>query len=717
MQANGQISKITVNLLNKSGFYEQVEAALRKIFNICRYMVPYNLLLAFGFLLYTMRTYEIEQYFVVDHWQRDLERRSLINQVPNIWRIHTLADEDQVITDIRQTDFFDLLRDHMESEQYNFKILRMTHMTAEIFPTIDCNIHNNVVSSQQQQQYIGRGARGDESSSDDDDDDDDDEVTVRRASNPFILDEADVSRDDDEEEQSDGGGDSTAASSQQQQKLIRQYVQSQCRSRKSPVLISLKNLLMSRHHSRPFGSSSQAYYRKLCFFAQVARWRLLWSDDDAVASSVSDDDIRETTEQYYELYKTTYNITSDEMFEGVHVSILHFLEYSFKLRINVYEIHSLKRAPPPSTTLTQRQRQWQSFGDRYVPVIQPLFISTSSSHVYSTKTLHLLLYDNHYYTISDIHRLMNVHYRCISCGTQFTGHKLSSIKRHILNRCGKIRYIYHQGVVDTHENMWEEAKRLFSIPDTLLSSSDDKRFTSIYATFDFESMLVKEDVSDVEYSSQTGVLGIDDDGTTECTEQDYIDNHRDMQYITENTPLSYAIACKIRSSDDIEFNDRCHTTSNDADDVISVAYGVNNNPEQLIREFVATLISIARVRRQHIIAEYADVIHHITQWFSEKYISVDITSSPCGGDFASVATIDHESIEYHADGNEELILQYTSYASQQLDVCWREIRLLSKLITFIHHLPVLGFNSGGYDIPLIKPWLFSDLVSLSSNTL
>ena len=352
VQANGQISKITVNLLNKSGFYEQVEAALRKIFNICRYMVPYNLLLTFGFLLYKMRTNEIEQYFIVDHLQRDLERRSLINQVPNIWRIHTLADEDQVITDIRQTDFFDLLRDHMESEQYNFKILRMMHMTAEIFTTIDCNIHNNVVSSQQQQQYIGRGVCGDESSSDDDDYDD--EVTVRRASNPFILDEADVSRDDDEEEQSDGGGgDSTAASSQQQQKLIRQYVQSQCRSRKSPVLISLKNLLMSRNHSRPCGSSSQAYYRKLCFFAQVARWRLLLSAGGDCASPVSDVDIRETTEQYYELYKTTYNITSDEMFEGVHISILHFLEYIFKLRINFYEIHSLKKAPPPSTALMQ----------------------------------------------------------------------------------------------------------------------------------------------------------------------------------------------------------------------------------------------------------------------------------------------------------------------------------------------------------------------------
>ena len=117
---DGHISRITVNLLDKRGFFDQVETALRKIFTICRYMVPYNMLLAFGFLLYKMRTKEIEQFFVVDHLQRDPERRAIVNQVPNIWLIQTVANEDRVISDIRQTDFFDLLRDRMESEQYNF---------------------------------------------------------------------------------------------------------------------------------------------------------------------------------------------------------------------------------------------------------------------------------------------------------------------------------------------------------------------------------------------------------------------------------------------------------------------------------------------------------------------------------------------------------------------------------------------------------------------
>ena len=225
----------------------------------------------------------------------------------------------------------------------------------------------------------------------------------------------------------------------------------------------------------------------MCFFAQVARWRLLC--DSGVAS---DDDICDKTDEYYELYKRTYNIPSDKLFEGVHVSILHFLEYIFKLRINVYEIHCLKQAP-------KQQQTNVSIVDKYYPVIQPLFISTSSPHVYTAKTLHLLLHDNHYYTISDVHKLMNLHYRCISCGTQFVGHKLSSIKRHILNRCGKIRYQYRRGVVDTHENMWEEAKRVFSIPDDIMLDSDTRRYTSIYAPFDFESMLVREDVSDAEY--------------------------------------------------------------------------------------------------------------------------------------------------------------------------------------------------------------------------
>ena len=104
----------------------------------------------------------------------------------------------------------------------------MTHMTAEIFPAVDCNIHNSVVGSQQ---YVGRGC-GDSSSSDDEERGGDDDIV--RDSNPFILDEAEVD-DCYDQESAD-----TTITGKDAETLIRKYVQYQCKSRKSPVLISLK---------------------------------------------------------------------------------------------------------------------------------------------------------------------------------------------------------------------------------------------------------------------------------------------------------------------------------------------------------------------------------------------------------------------------------------------------------------------------------------------
>ena len=168
---------------------------------------------------------------------------------------------------------------------------------------------------------------------------------------------------------------------------------------------------------------------------------------------------------YYSTFKYHFNIQSDDMFEGVHVSIVNFMEYIFKMRINVYEIHSLKKRPNQDRINPSRE----SYADKYQPVLQPLYLS-SGGHVYKLKTLNLLLHDNHCYTIKDMNKLMAVHYRCISCGQIFKGRRMSTIKMHIQNRCGKICYRYRRGAVQPHMNMWEEAKTIFSIPDELLSA-------------------------------------------------------------------------------------------------------------------------------------------------------------------------------------------------------------------------------------------------------
>ena len=82
---------------------------------------------------------------------------------------------------------------------------------------------------------------------------------------------------------------------------------------------------------------------------------------------------------------------------------------------------------------------------------------------------------------------------------------MSTIKKHIQERCGKFCYIYRQGVVELHINMWEEAKTIFSILDDVLSYNDVDMFTGHYVTYDFEAILHKEDVSEVEFSLLSNV--------------------------------------------------------------------------------------------------------------------------------------------------------------------------------------------------------------------
>ena len=281
---DGRIERFNINLLGRRGFLSQVESALRLVFDACRYQIPYRITIAFGFVLYKMQTDQFEQFFVVDRLARNPNDRVLINQIPNVWIIRREADEDSVITDIQQTDFFDLLCDSSDAEQYNFLIVRMTNMVVQVFPVLDCDIHDNVFGNRQ---YIGRGA--DDSDDDDDDDDGEDEeyeeeeeeesssiTTPRR--NPYILDEVseedDDETDDDVDEEEDdrpgggsGGGGGGGGGGRTTDERIKKYVQ--VRSGRNGALVSLKNVMVQKNGGR---AGANALYKKLCFFAQVARW-------------------------------------------------------------------------------------------------------------------------------------------------------------------------------------------------------------------------------------------------------------------------------------------------------------------------------------------------------------------------------------------------------------------------------------------------------------
>ena len=204
-QYDGVIDKITVNLLETIPFLQQVETALRSIFDLSRVHVPFKRAVAFGFLLYNSHTDSFETFYRNDHLSRDVQDRNVIHQVPNIWTIINERDEAQVFTDIESSDFFTQVRDIFSGQNYNFVIVRATHMSVQLFPMIDSNIYNDIDTNRDD--MYGHALPDDDDTSDDkpmddtssydvmhyddNDDDDDDYAVANNSRNPFIDFEAD----------------------------------------------------------------------------------------------------------------------------------------------------------------------------------------------------------------------------------------------------------------------------------------------------------------------------------------------------------------------------------------------------------------------------------------------------------------------------------------------------------------------------------------------
>ena len=82
--------------------------------------------------------------------------------------------------------------------------------------------------------------------------------------------------------------------------------------------------------------------------------------------------------------------------------------------------------------------------------------------------------------------------------------------------------------------------------------------------------------------------------------------------------------------------------------------------------------------------KYEDIIEHITCWFSEKYIKVDLTCS-CKDSSEPLAEIDHNLIEDMAEefargetAQAIVIKNNTEVAERILEICSKEIRLLGN---------------------------------------
>ena len=199
--------------------------------------------------------------------------------------------------------------------------------------------------------------------------------------------------------------------------------------------------------------------------------------------------------KYYEKYKQEYNIPDDAMFNGISIKLVPFLESTFNMRINVYEIEELQYKKE-NQKIGRKQSSSSSKPDVQIkqctPVLKMLHSCDMSTDLYEVKckTMNLLLYKDHYYCVTDMTRLMVSTYICYGCGKKFVKTWSSNLRRHIRNHCNNIKRFYKEGMVKGYKNMWRGAKYMFSIPDDLLADDEeDKFYTDECATYDFELLI------------------------------------------------------------------------------------------------------------------------------------------------------------------------------------------------------------------------------------
>eukprot|EP00794_Sanderia_malayensis_P021221 gene21221-biopygen16253 len=301
---DGEIRRITVNLVQKVPFEEQLEKALREIFAAVRHQTPYKLVLAFGFLLYKRKTDELWTFYVNEHLSRDPVDRRFIHQLPNVWSVHDRRDEEKIIVELKEMDFFNALQNQLDQHGYDVMVIRVTNVVAEVFPTADAaESYSNLLQAavhdgddDRTAVLEGRGGDGGE-----DDDDDDDDVVMDDVFDDDDDDHREVEAEDDDDDNN--------------------YV------------LNADRRKTRRKEKDENGERIDAY---------MAFWHLR-AEKKKKPNERNGAEIERRARDYFRLYCREFGIDNDEEFTGVNVKIVDNLEYLFKTRVNVFVCTALEQ--------------------------------------------------------------------------------------------------------------------------------------------------------------------------------------------------------------------------------------------------------------------------------------------------------------------------------------------------------------------------------------
>ena len=260
--------------------------------------------------------------------------------------------------------------------------------------------------------------------------------------------------------------------------------------------------------------------------------------------------------------------------------------------------------------------------------------------------IYMNVYQNHLSYIKDI-KMYSKQYICSRCDKVFV--EMRNLNKHQTKCDGTVKYVFLGGVYKNKLSVFEELEKMG------VRVREEDKYEKWFACFDFEA-----------YQR-------DFDEKVDADEENSLDVEEGTSWNKVHVPVSFSAGCNV---DGVE---TCHVSSKD--------------PGELVSQFVAILLEMSEKKYRAAIERFEYIFDQLEQLKVQEMDRLE-ESNGTGVNF-----LDDDNVDVEMDNDDNV----TSEGMKKVD------KLYKRFEAYCKELVVFGFNSSGYDIKLIKKFLFKEL--------
>ena len=255
------------------------------------------------------------------------------------------------------------------------------------------------------------------------------------------------------------------------------------------------------------------------------------------------------------------------------------------------------------------------------------------------------VYQNHLSYIKDI-QMYSKQYICSRCDKLFS--QMQNLNKHQSKCDGTVKYVLPGGMYKNKLSVFEKLEEMG------VRMREEDKYEKWFACFNFEA------------------FQCDFDEKMDAAEENSLELEEGTSGNKVRMPESFSAGCNVGGVE------TCHVLSND--------------PGELVSQFVVILLEMVEKKYRAAVERFEYIFDQLEQLKVQEMDRLE-ESNGAGVDFLD----DDDDIEMDNDDN------VMSEGMKKLD------KLYKKFEAYCKDLVVFGFNSSGYDIKLIKKFLFKEL--------